>query len=193
MRNSDSRYKSALRYILSREIFGVKLGLENISRFLDYLGNPEKKFPSVHIAGTNGKGSTAAYLDSILRQAGYKTGIFTSPHLVDFTERIRVNASQVSEQYVTNFIEEHKKTISRYKITFFELCTALAFSYFADKKVDIAIIETGLGEDLMPPIRLPLFSQSLPTFLMTTPIFLARPFARSLLKRPVSLRRVCRS
>ncbi len=145
MRNSDSRYKSALRYILSREIFGVKLGLENISRFLDYLGNPEKKFPSVHIAGTNGKGSTAAYLDSILRQAGYKTGIFTSPHLVDFTERIRVNASQVSEQYVTNFIEEHKKTISRYKITFFELCTALAFSYFADKKVDIAIIETGLG------------------------------------------------
>lgn len=145
MRNSDSRYKSALKYILSRELFGMKLGLENISRFLDYLGNPEKKFPSVHIAGTNGKGSTAAYLDSILRQAGYKTGIFTSPHLVDFRERIKVSGGQIGKQYITNFIEKHKKTISGYKITFFEVCTALAFEYFADKKVDIAIIETGLG------------------------------------------------
>ncbi len=145
MQQTIGGYKAALRFILSRELFGMKLGLENISELLKYLGNPEKKFPSVHIAGTNGKGSTAAYLDSMLRQAGYKTGIFTSPHLVDFRERIRINGRLISEQYVLGFIEKHKKIISKKKITFFEVCTALAFDYFANKEVDIAIIETGLG------------------------------------------------
>jgi dihydrofolate synthase/folylpolyglutamate synthase len=145
MATTDGGYKSALRFILLRELFGMKLGLENISRFLDELGHPERKFPSVHIAGTNGKGSTSAYLDSILRQAGYKTGLFTSPHLVDFRERIKINGALIDEESIVNFVARHKKTISKNKITFFELCAALAFDYFAQKKVDIAVIETGLG------------------------------------------------
>jgi dihydrofolate synthase/folylpolyglutamate synthase len=145
MRKTTDGYKSALRFILSRELFGMKLGLENISNLLNSLGHPEKKLAAIHIAGTNGKGSTAAYIDSILRKAGYKTGIFTSPHLVDFRERVRVNGDQINERYITSFIAKHRKEISKNKITFFELCTALAFNYFADRRVDIAIIETGLG------------------------------------------------
>ncbi len=145
MIKTGNRYKSALRFILSRELFGMKLGLDNITGFLDSMGNPQNEYPSIHIAGTNGKGSTAAYLDAILRQAGYRTGLFTSPHLVDFRERIKVNGGKINEEYVTAFVEKHRKEISRRKITFFEVCTALAFAYFADKKVDIAVIEVGLG------------------------------------------------
>jgi dihydrofolate synthase / folylpolyglutamate synthase len=145
MSKKTGGYQSALRFILSREMFGMKLGLENISDLLDKMDNPQNKFHSIHIAGTNGKGSTAAYIDSILRQAGYKTALFTSPHLVDFRERIKVNGALINEAYITRFIEKYKKLIARKKITFFEVCTALAFSYFADKKVDIAVIETGLG------------------------------------------------
>ena len=145
MAKKTGGYESALRFILSREMFGMKLGLENISGLLDKMDNPQNKFRSIHIAGTNGKGSTAAYIDSILRQAGYKTALFTSPHLVDFRERIKVNGALINEGYITRFIEENRTLIARKKITFFEVCTALGFSYFADRKVDIAVIETGLG------------------------------------------------
>ena len=142
---SKGGYESALRFILSREYFGMKLGLENISKFLLLLENPQNKFRSIHIAGTNGKGSTSAYLDSIFRQAGYKCGLFTSPHLVDFRERIKVNGVPIRKSFITAFIARHKRVIVRKKITFFEVCTAMAFAYFAHEKVDMAIIETGLG------------------------------------------------
>lgn len=145
MAKKSGEYKSALRFILSREFFGMKLGLENVSLFLEKMGNPHNRFPSVHIAGTNGKGSTAAYLEAIFRQAGYRTGIFTSPHLVDFRERIRVNGVLIEKRFITGFIRKNKANIIRQKITFFEVCTALAFDYFARRKVEIAIIETGLG------------------------------------------------
>jgi len=138
-------YQKALTFIFDREHFGIKLGIKNIGNFLADVGHPHRIFKSVHIAGTNGKGSTAAYLDAIMRQAGYRVGIFTSPHLVDFRERIRVNGREISKKYIARFIQKHKKVIEKNKITFFEVCTALAFCYFADKKVDLAIIETGLG------------------------------------------------
>lgn len=142
---SEGGYKAALDFIMRRELFGIKLGLDNITRFLDRLDHPQDKFRSVHIAGTNGKGSTAAYIESILRQAGYKTGIFTSPHLTDYRERIRVDGKQISRKYIIDFVSKYHSIISRQKITFFETCTALAFCYFADCKVDIAIVEVGLG------------------------------------------------
>ncbi|SYZ72792.1 conserved hypothetical protein [Candidatus Zixiibacteriota bacterium] len=145
MTRVDGRYRSALRFILSRELFGMKLGLENVAGFLDSLGNPQHNFRSIHIAGTNGKGSTAAYLDAVFRRAGYKTGLFTSPHLVDFRERIKIDGKKINEEYITAFVEKHRREISRRKITYFEVCTALAFSYFAERKVDMAIIEVGLG------------------------------------------------
>jgi len=138
-------YSTALNFIMRRELFGIKLGLENITKFLNRIGNPQNNFRAVHIAGTNGKGSTAAFIESILREAGYKTGIFTSPHLVDYRERIRVDGRQIEKKYIVDFVKKYRHLISRNKITFFETCTALAFSYFADKKVDIAIVEVGLG------------------------------------------------
>ncbi len=140
-----SAYNDALDFILAREHFGIKLGLENISNFLEAIGRPQDKFPSVHIAGTNGKGSTASYIDAIVREAGYKSGIFTSPHLVDFRERIRVNGEKISTRFITEFVRKHREVIENHQITFFEVCTALAFCYFAHKKVDLGVIEVGLG------------------------------------------------
>ncbi|MEW5925504.1 MAG: folylpolyglutamate synthase/dihydrofolate synthase family protein [Candidatus Zixiibacteriota bacterium] len=145
MSNLKGGYSSAIDFILRRELFGIKLGLDNISKFLRKMGNPQDRFRSVHIAGTNGKGSSAAYIESILHRAGYKTGIFTSPHLVDFRERIRVNEKQIDKDYITDFIAKYKNLIVRNRITFFETCTAMAFAYFADKKVEVAVIEVGLG------------------------------------------------
>jgi dihydrofolate synthase/folylpolyglutamate synthase len=145
MPKSIDGYNSALKFIFDREHFGIKLGLENISRFLNKVGNPHNNYLSIHIAGTNGKGSTAVDIESILHRAGYKTGLFTSPHLVDFRERIRINGKKISKNYITAFIDKHKYLIARNKITFFEVCTALAFCCFSDNKVDVAIVETGLG------------------------------------------------
>lgn len=145
MSNLKGGYSAAIDFILRRELFGVKLGLDNISKMLNRIDNPQNGFQSVLIAGTNGKGSSAAYIESIFRQAGFKTGIFTSPHLVDYRERIRVNGRQIDKDYVTDFIGKYKGIISRNRITFFETCTALAFAYFADKKVDMAVVEVGLG------------------------------------------------
>ena len=145
MPGKDSGYKSALKFIFDREHFGIKLGIENISRFLNCIDNPHQKFQSVHIAGTNGKGSTASFLYTIVKEAGYKAGIFTSPHLADFRERIKVDGRQISRQFIARFIKEQKDVIEKNKVTFFEVCTALAFAYFASKKVDLAIVEVGLG------------------------------------------------
>lgn len=109
------------------------------------LNFPEKKFKSIHVGGTNGKGSTSHMLASILQEAGYKVGLYTSPHLKNFTERIRINGIEISEKKVSSFIEEHKGFLETQRLSFFEMTVGLAFDYFAEEKVDIAIIEVGLG------------------------------------------------
>src|SRR6056297_1912563 len=119
--------------------------LDNIISFCNVLGNPEKKFKSIHVAGTNGKGSSSHMLASILQEAGYKVGLYTSPHLKDFRERIRINGQPVSESYVVDFIAAHQDFIASHHFSFFEMTVGMAFDYFAKEKVDIAIIEVGLG------------------------------------------------
>ena len=142
---SPLAFIGAERYILSREFFGMKLGLENVSQFLADIGTPQHSFKAIHVSGTNGKGSTSAMLAAILQSAGYKTGLFTSPHLISFRERVCVNGRPITERSVARFIEAHKRNLSRRKLTFFEVVTALAFDYFRRTKVDIAVIEVGLG------------------------------------------------
>ena len=122
-----------------------KEGLSTTIELDNHLGNPHKKFLTIHIAGTNGKGSTSHTLAAILQECGYKVGLYTSPHLVDFRERIKVNGEMASKEYVINFVEEHKAFFEPLSPSFFELTTAMAFNYFALQKVDIAIIEVGLG------------------------------------------------
>jgi dihydrofolate synthase/folylpolyglutamate synthase len=123
----------------------MKFGLEGISRLLKELKNPHRKFPSVHIAGTNGKGSTASMLAAILTAAGYKTGLYTSPHLVNFEERIRIGGNVIPRKAVARITSRLQASIKKYQPTFFEATTAIAFAYFAEQEVDIAVIETGLG------------------------------------------------
>ena len=123
----------------------MKFGLEGISRLLEVLDNPHERFPSIHIAGTNGKGSTASMLAAMFSSAGYRTGLYTSPHLVDFTERIRIDGRSIPRRAVAELTGKLRRHILRHQPTFFEATTAIAFAWFAEKKVDIAIIETGLG------------------------------------------------
>lgn len=122
-----------------------KPDLGNIVELLDFLGNPEKKFKTVHVAGTNGKGTVSHTLASIFQECGYKTGLYTSPHLLDFRERIRVNGQMIDEQSVIDFIDVNKAKFEEMQLSFFEMATGMAFDYFAKEKVDIAIIEVGLG------------------------------------------------
>lgn len=119
--------------------------LDNTIAICKRLGNPEQKFKSIHLAGTNGKGSTSHYIASILQSAGLKVGLYTSPHLKDFRERIKINGEMVSEQKVVAFVAKHKSYFEEIKLSFFEMTVALAFDYFAEQQVDIALIETGLG------------------------------------------------
>ncbi len=111
-------YQKAERFILSREFFGMKLGLENITEFLDSIGTPQTQFTTIHISGTNGKGSTAAMLASVLNKAGYKTGLFTSPHLVSFRERVRVNNELIPKRAVISFIDRHRATLVKKNFRF---------------------------------------------------------------------------
>lgn len=122
-----------------------KKDLTNTLRLCEALDNPQEKFRSVHIAGTNGKGSSAHMLASILQSAGYKTGLYTSPHLKSFTERIRIDGQEVSEDFVCEFVERIKPDIEEIKPSFFEITVVMAFEYFAQSNVDIAVIEVGLG------------------------------------------------
>ncbi|MCK4606028.1 MAG: bifunctional folylpolyglutamate synthase/dihydrofolate synthase [candidate division Zixibacteria bacterium] len=138
-------YVSAEKFILSREFFGMKLGLENITRFLLSIGSPQTEYDTIHVAGTNGKGSTAAMLATILRSAGYKTGLFTSPHLVSLRERIRVNGRIIPRRSVTAFVDRHRRELTKRKLSFFEVITAMALAFFQRSAVDLAVIETGLG------------------------------------------------
>ena len=149
-------YKETIEYLFnSTPVFehvgasAYKPGLQTTEILDAHYGHPHKNFKTIHIAGTNGKGSVSHSLASILQEAGYKVGLYTSPHLIDFRERIRVNGIPVSEEYVIRFVEDFKhlnsKRIHPLSPSFFELTTALAFKYFAEEKVDIAVIEVGLG------------------------------------------------
>jgi dihydrofolate synthase/folylpolyglutamate synthase len=122
-----------------------KEGLDNSLVLDEYFSHPHATYKTIHVAGTNGKGSTSHLLAAILQQAGYKVGLYTSPHLIDFRERIRVNGEKVPEQYVVDFVERHKDAYEPVQPSFFELTMMMAFRYFADKEVDVAIIEVGLG------------------------------------------------
>ena len=122
-----------------------KANLDNTLQLDEYFRHPHKNFKTIHVAGTNGKGSVSHMLASILQQAGYKTGLYTSPHLKDFRERIKINGEMISEQYVIDFVRHHADLFSRVKPSFFEMTVAMAFKYFADSQVDIAVIEVGLG------------------------------------------------
>ncbi len=122
-----------------------KKDLSNIKALCSRLNHPEQKFKSIHIAGTNGKGSTAHLLSSIFQEAGYKTGLYTSPHLKDFRERIRINGKTIRKNEVVDFVEDYHASFNQIHPSFFEWTVALAFHYFASQKVDVAIIETGLG------------------------------------------------
>ena len=119
--------------------------LDNILKFSAHLKNPETKFKSVHVAGTNGKGSSSHMLASILQEAGYKVGLYTSPHLKDFRERIRINGRTIGKNQVVRFIKKNRTFLEVNKLSFFEMTVGMAFDYFGQKGVDIAIIEVGLG------------------------------------------------
>ena len=141
-------YDETIKFLYSLEKFGIKLGLESISNLLVLLNDPHQKFKSIHIAGTNGKGSTAAMIASILQCAGYKTALYTSPHLQDFRERIRINGFMIPEEDVielTKIIRNRIYNHSERFLTFFEFTTAMAFLYFAREKVDFAVVEVGMG------------------------------------------------
>jgi len=122
-----------------------KPGLDNVLRLMAHFDNPQNRFQSVHVAGTNGKGSTAHLIAAALQCAGLKVGLYTSPHLVDFRERIRINGTMISQEKVVQFVEENRSFLDEVEPSFFETVTALAFQYFAEQKVDVAVIETGLG------------------------------------------------
>ncbi|MFT4736486.1 MAG: dihydrofolate synthase/folylpolyglutamate synthase [Cyclobacteriaceae bacterium] len=123
----------------------LKPDLSNTKRLLEALGNPHTHFRSIHIAGTNGKGSSAHAISSILQEAGYKTGLYTSPHLKSFTERIRINGSEISQDAVVKFVSDNRSIIEEIQPSFFELTVAMSFLHFFEEKVDIAVIEVGLG------------------------------------------------
>jgi dihydrofolate synthase/folylpolyglutamate synthase len=140
-------YSDTVNYLFSLQKHGIKLGLSNTRKILEILGEPHKSFRTIHIAGTNGKGSTATILSSILKESGLKVGLFTSPHLISFTERIRINNAQISEQNVIDLASKVRKHISGTDLnpTFFEFVTAMAMDHFSAENVDFAIVETGMG------------------------------------------------
>ena len=162
-------YRDSLEYLFGLQRFGIKLGLANITGLLRHLGNPQEKLRAVHIAGSNGKGSTAAFLSCILRRAGYRVGLYTSPHLIDFAERIQVDGIPIAEERVVRLTDRIREEVGKMEksgelwpdsptpslpadfdpqkatITFFEFTTAMAFLQFREEKVDAVVLETGMG------------------------------------------------
>lgn len=149
---TNEQYQEAVEWLFVQapnyQIDGLKAykpGLDNIKRLCDFFGNPQDKIKCIHIGGTNGKGSTSNMLSSVLQDAGYKTGLYNSPHLIDFTERIKVDGKNCDKEFVYNFIQKLKKLPEDIRPSFFEFTTIMAFEYFAQQNVDFAIIEVGLG------------------------------------------------
>jgi dihydrofolate synthase/folylpolyglutamate synthase len=150
----DRSYQEAIDYLYGLQKQGIKLALSNTVKLMQLLGDPHRKFPSVHVAGTNGKGSTAAFIASMLQTAGYRVGLYTSPHLVSFTERIRINNALITEDKVVALAQRVREAWRGAAATdgsgdliptFFEVTTAIALAFFAEENVDIAVIETGMG------------------------------------------------
>jgi dihydrofolate synthase/folylpolyglutamate synthase len=148
----EMNYKQTLDYLYTQLPMFQRVGaaaykadLNNTLAICKLLHNPENKFKSIHVAGTNGKGSTSHMLAAVFQQAGYKTGLYTSPHLKDFRERIKIDGKEIPKKYITEFVEKHKTGFEKIEPSFFEWTVGLAFNYFAEQKVDIAIIEVGLG------------------------------------------------
>ncbi|RZL17684.1 MAG: bifunctional folylpolyglutamate synthase/dihydrofolate synthase [Pedobacter sp.] len=145
-------YNQTLDYLYAKLPMFTRVGavafkkdLHNVTVMCQQLGNPQNTFKTIHVGGTNGKGSTSHMLAAVLNKAGYKTGLYTSPHLKDFRERIRINGNMISKQFVTEFVGRQKQTIEELSPSFFEVTVAMAFSWFALEKVDVAVIEVGLG------------------------------------------------
>jgi dihydrofolate synthase / folylpolyglutamate synthase len=135
----------SLKKLFSLHSFGIKLGLDNVKIFLDKIRNPQNNLKLIHVAGSNGKGSTSSFLASILMEYNYKVGLYTSPHFVRFNERIKINGQEIPDDTIASFIDKYEKLIDELQLTFFEVTTALAFEYFYMNNVDYAVIETGLG------------------------------------------------
>ncbi len=148
---SDTAYREAVDYLYALQHHGIKLGLSNSEMLMGVMDNPHRRFRSIHIAGTNGKGSTSAFIASMLRAAGYRVGLYTSPHLVSFTERIRINGIAITEAKVVQLVCRVRSACAAscgaepLNPTFFEVATAMAFMYFAEQAVDIAVVEVGMG------------------------------------------------
>ena len=147
-----SNYQETLEWMFSRLPMYQRKGapaynakLVPTLAFADYLGNPHRDFRSIHVAGTNGKGSSSHMLASVLQEAGYRTGLYTSPHLKDFRERIRIDGAPVSKQYVIGFIRRHRDYLQAHSLSFFEMTVGMAYEYFSRQDVDIAVVEVGLG------------------------------------------------
>jgi dihydrofolate synthase / folylpolyglutamate synthase len=145
-------FKETLEYLYSQLPAFHRIGkaaykanLDNTKALDDYFCSPHRKYKTIHIAGTNGKGSVSHMIASVLQQAGYKTGLYTSPHLKDFRERIKINGKEIPEQKVVEFVQRHKHFFEPMKPSFFELTVAMAFDYFANEEIEVAIIETGMG------------------------------------------------
>ncbi|MBC8215367.1 MAG: bifunctional folylpolyglutamate synthase/dihydrofolate synthase [Candidatus Marinimicrobia bacterium] len=137
--------KPLLDYLFQLERKGIKVGLVHTRELLKRCGDPQKHFRIIHVAGTNGKGSTCSMIASILRECGFSVGLYTSPHLVRFNERIRVDGVPISDRNIIEFVDAHKTDIEEIESTFFETTTAMAFDYFNSQNVDVAVVETGLG------------------------------------------------
>ena len=145
-------YQETIDYLYSQLPMFSRIGsaayktdLHNTIALCNSIGNPQQKYKTIHVAGTNGKGSTSHMLAAILQQGGYKTGLYTSPHIKDFGERIRVNGEMISEKFVVDFTERTKAITKEIEPSFFEMTASMAFEYFAEQQVDFAVIETGLG------------------------------------------------
>jgi dihydrofolate synthase / folylpolyglutamate synthase len=145
-------YPQTLDYLFSRLPMYQRIGaaaykadLVNTIKIVELLGNPHKKIKCIHVAGTNGKGSSSHMLAAVLQEAGYKTGLYTSPHLIDFRERIKVNGKMIPKNYIVDFVEKHKESFEAIEPSFFEWTVGLAFDYFRNEEVDVAVIEVGLG------------------------------------------------
>jgi len=150
--SSFRAYQETIEYLFGLQKHGIKLGLSNSIRLLELMGAPHRAFRSVHIAGTNGKGSTAAFIATVLQAAGYRVGLYTSPHLVSFTERMRINGVQIGTAKVVELAQRLRECASRPVSgegtaipTFFEVTTAIAFTWFAEEQVDLAVVEAGMG------------------------------------------------
>lgn len=138
-------YSKTLDFLYSLQKTGIKFGLENTFKLLEILGNPHKKYKTIHIAGTNGKGSTSTFIASILSNMNYKVGLYTSPHLLKFNERIKVDGREIEDEFIIQIVNELKNKILEVNPTFFEVTTVIAFKYFEEQNVDYAVIETGMG------------------------------------------------